>query len=90
MEKQLIEKIQELTSKLTPIKDIAILLNIPESVLLCEIGNPESDISKIYYLTKAQVALKIREQNMELAEAGSPTAADSVSLYLKSMANDEP
>lgn len=36
----------------------------------------------------AKTALKVRERNLELAEAGSPAADEAIEKYLRKMLND--
>lgn len=80
---------KELTQALTPVGDIALLLDIPEGELRRELANPKSEIYKAYYTTKAEVALEIRRRDIQLAEDGSPSAADKVAEYLRKMNIDE-
>jgi len=86
----LIKKVCELTQKLTPIGDMAIFLGVSRVELVMELNDIESPIAQVYHLEKAKASLEIREQNIELARAGSPTATIAVANYLKDMDNDEP
>jgi len=74
---------------LTPIKDIALLLDIPEGELRRELTKPNGEIYKAYYKTKAEVELHMRQRDIELAEDGSPSAAEKVAEYLRKMNIDE-
>lgn len=84
-----ISKLKKLTQCLTPVRDIALLIGIPEGELRRELANPNSEIYKAYYTTKAEVALEIRRRDIQLAEDGSPSAAEKVTTYLRNMSNDE-
>ncbi len=88
-ENQIIDRVKELTELLTPISDMAVLLNVPESELRIALLDPENPISHTYREVKAQVALDIRRRDLELAAAGSPTAAEAVNGYFKKMLQDE-
>lgn len=81
---------RELTEKLTPLSDMALLMEIPRSELVLAVADTSNPLSRVYHETRARAALKIRERNIELAEAGSPTASVAVTNYLNLMANDEP
>ncbi len=82
-------RVKELSEALTPISDMAILMGVLESELRTVLLDPDNEITKVYRETKAQMALAIRRRDIELAEAGSPTAAVSVASYLKQMTQDE-
>ncbi len=77
------------TEALTPISDMAVLMGVPDSYLRTVLLDPDNEITQVYRLTKAQTALAIRKRDIELAEAGSPTAAVAVAAYLKQMTQDE-
>lgn len=83
------QSIVEYTKMLTPIADMAVLLDMAESDLRGLLSNPEDDIAKVYRKTKAEVSLEIRKRDIELAAAGSPTAAVTVSNHLAKLLNDE-
>lgn len=87
--KALRQSIVEFTRLLTPISDMAVLLDIPESDLRDILSNPDDDIAMAFRRTKAEVALEIRKRDIELAAAGSPTAAVTVSNHLAKLLNDE-
>lgn len=83
-----VERFEHLVRCLTPIADIAVLMDIPETVLRMLIEEAESPVGKIYRRVRAETALKVRERNLELADAGSPTAAEKVAEDLKKMMLD--
>ena len=83
------QSIIEYTRMLTPIADMAVLLDIPESDLRDILSSPDDDIAKAFRKTKAEVALDIRKRDIEMAAAGSPTAAVTVSNHLAKLLNDE-
>lgn len=84
-----IEKIKELSSFLTPISDIAILLDINEDMLRMELSDKKSIARKAYFTAKAETSLKLRQQEIELANVGSPLAVQLTTSYLQDMNSDE-
>ena len=84
----LLEKIKELASKLTPVTEISVLLDIPINVLRDEIATESSEIHRAFYSGMAEAALEIRERDIELARAGSPAAADALRFHLRKMLNE--
>lgn len=85
---QLIE-IENLASKFTPISDIAILMGLDKDALKVDIKDPSSLVSKSYRRGKAITAMKLREQEIDLAMVGSPLAVQLTSSYLTDMSIDE-
>ena len=83
------EEISDLVYKLTPISDMAILLGVTEIELREALDDPTSPASYVYRDAKARVALQLRERDIELAGAGSPTAAENVGYYFRQMLQDE-
>lgn len=81
--------IRDLALALTPISDMALLMGIPESTLRLELGDRSTDASRIYRTARAETALRLRRRDMELAEAGSPSAAEAVSVHYRRMLQDE-
>ncbi len=49
------------------------------------IGHP---VRQAFYEGMAETALKIRERDLQLAEAGSPSADEALKNYLRNMIND--
>lgn len=86
---EVIGKIAELAADLTPIRDIAALLDLKEDVLRCVINDPNSTVRHAYMKARATTARKLRKQELELAEVGSPMAVQMTSIYLRDMMQDE-
>lgn len=84
-----IDKLTELTEQMTPISDMALLLDIPEGELRDDISDYENPVSLAYRKAKAQLTLELRKQDIELAEAGSPSAAEAIRSHLLKMLQDE-
>lgn len=84
-----LDRIRQLTEQLTPISDMALLLDIPEGELRDAISDYENPVSLTYRKAKAQLTLQLRQQDIELAEAGSPSAAEALRSHLLKMLQDE-
>ena len=87
--KEQLAEIENLASKFTPISDIAILMGLDKDVLKVDIKDSSSLVSKSYRLGKAITAMKLREQEIDLAMVGSPLAVQLTSSYLTDMSIDE-
>ncbi len=84
-----IERIKDLAACLTPISDIAVLLDIDIDALRMDIHDRTNPISRAYYHAKADISLKLRKQEIELANVGSPLAVQLTNSYLLNMDSDE-
>lgn len=87
--KEQLTDIENFAAKFTPISDIAILMGLDTDILKMEIKDPSSLVSEYYRRGKATTAMKLREQEIELAKLGSPLAVQLTSSYLTDMAIDE-
>ncbi|MBR5456193.1 MAG: hypothetical protein IKU76_04500 [Bacteroidaceae bacterium] len=86
---ELIQNVRELAEALTPVSDIAALLDVDESILREELSNKLSPLRKAYDKGKATTALALRKQELELAKVGSPLAVQLTASYVKDMTIDE-
>ena len=84
-----IKSIKELAQSLTPISEIAVLLDLDARQLRMDVADELHPASKAYHLGKAETALQIRRNELQLAEAGSPLAVQLMSGYLHNMDADE-
>jgi hypothetical protein len=84
----LIKKIEQLSRELTPVTEISYLLDIDPSDLSAAIADRHSEISIAYFKGRALTAHKLRLQEIEMAEAGSPMAVTLANQYLRDMDND--
>ena len=84
----LLKEIKELASKLTPVTEIGALLDLPINELRDEIATEDSPVHQAFYSGMAEAALEIRERDIDLARAGSPSAADALKDHLRKMLND--
>ena len=84
-----VQEVRDLVALLTPIPDIALLLDVEERTLRDEIDDISSPVSLAYREAKARVALEMRKREIELAEAGSPTASQNIAAYFRQMVSEE-
>lgn len=87
--KEQLDEIESLAAKFTSIRDIASLMKLDTEVLKQEIKDSSSLVSEYYRRGKATTALKLREQEIELAMLGSPLAVQLATSYLIDMDIDE-
>lgn len=84
-----VQEVRDLVALLTPIPDMALLLGVDERSLRDEIDDISSPVSQAYREAKARVALEMRKREIELAEAGSPTASQNIAAYFRQMVSEE-
>ena len=84
-----LDKLTQLTEQLTPLSDMALLLDVPEGDLRDAVSDYEHPASIAYRKAKARLTLQLRQQDLELAEAGSPSAAEALRSHLVKMLQDE-
>lgn len=83
------EEIRGYVATLTPIPDMALLMDVDERELRDELDDIGSPVSLAYRKAKAEVALRLRSRDIELADAGSTTAAENVAGYFRQMLREE-
>lgn len=83
------DRIKELAAMLTPVSDIAVLMDVDERRLREIISDKSHPVSIAYRKGKAERASQIRQNELELAEAGSPLAVQLIGTYLRDMDSDE-
>lgn len=84
----LLSKIQDLSSQLTPPAEISALLDIDETELRADLNTKGHPARKAFLKGYASTALHLRKQNLELVDAGSPSADEACMGYLKRMIRD--
>lgn len=85
----IVEQIGALARDLTPICDIAAILDLDEDELRQAIADRHNVASKTYYFNKAQTKLLLRKQELELAKVGSPMAVQQSIGYIRDMNTNE-
>ena len=84
----LLQQIKRLAAKLTPITEISVLLGLNEIELRDSVNTMGHPARQAFYEGMAETALKVRERDLQLAEAGSPSADEALKNYLRNMIND--
>ncbi len=84
-----LQRVSELAGFLTPVSDIAVMMGVDVDVLRIDIRDRSSSVSLAYHKAKAETALKLRKQELELANVGSPLAVQLTNGYLLNMDSDE-
>lgn len=84
----LLTRIQDLSSQLTPPMEISVLLDIDEGEFAVDLNTRGNPARKAFLKGYASIALKLRRQNLDLVDAGSPAADEACRGYLKKMIRD--
>ena len=86
--RDLLTKIQDLSSQLTPPAEISALLDIDETELRTDLNTPGNPARRAFMRGYAETALRLRKQNLELVDAGSPAADEACRGYLRRMTRE--
>ena len=84
----LLTRIRDLSSLLTPLPEISALLDIDEKELHDDVNTPGNPARRAFLKGYAETALRLRKQNLELVDAGSPAADEACRGYLRRMIRD--
>ncbi len=84
-----LEKIEEYASIYLKISDIAVILGKSATNLRQDIADRSTEVSQAYYRGKAKSKVKLHEQEMKLAQVGSPLALENARNNLLDMEDDE-
>ena len=84
----LLTKIQDLSSQLTPPQEISTLLDFDETEFKADINTPGHPARRAFMKGYSETALRLRKQNLELVDAGSPAADEACMGYLRRMMRD--
>ena len=84
-----LEQINKWASIYLPISVMALMLDIPAEMLREEIRNKHTEVSLAYYRGKAASRVKLHQQEMLLAQVGSPLAIENAHRNLLDMEDDE-
>lgn len=84
----LLTQIQDLSSQLTPPAEISALLDIDETELRADLNTLGNPARKAFMKGYALTALRLRKQNIDLVDAGSPAADEACRGYLRKMIRD--
>lgn len=84
-----LEQVEQLASIYLRITDIAAILEKPTEKLREDIANSETEVSRRYRKGKASSKVKLYQQEMMLAQVGSPLALETTHKNLLDMEDDE-
>ena len=82
--------VRELTASMTPIADMALLMNKAEHELREELNDPEDPLCEAYHKTKALVDLRMRRTLMAQSAEGSEVAQEALLDIYNNFQNDQP
>lgn len=85
--KELREKVLDMARALTPIGDMAVLLDMSVGQVRDLLAD-DQPLGREYRRTIAEIAMSVRKNDIELAQAGSPTASEHVATYLERIYSD--
>lgn len=86
---EIIDRIAGYAADLTPVSEIAALLDINEDMLRLALSETGSEVREAYLKAKAETAHMLRRQELEFAKVGSPLAVQLTGSYLREMTADE-
>ena len=86
---QQLSDIEKYASIYLKISDIAVILDIAPEVLRNAISHRDSEVSRRYHRGKAISKVQLRQQEMMLAQVGSPLALVNTANNLLDMEDDE-
>ena len=84
-----LEQINKWASIYLPISDMALMLDVPAEMLRDEIRNKHTEVSLAHHRGKAASRVKLHQQEMLLAQVGSPLAIENAHRNLLDMEDDE-
>lgn len=87
MTEKLRTQVLDMARDLTPISDMAVLLDMSIGQLRDLLAEDEP-LGKEYRRTIAEIARKVRKDDIELAQVGSPAASERVVAYLERIYSD--
>ena len=84
-----IKRIEEYAGYLVKVSDIAVLIGVDPDDLRRDIADKTTPAFLAYRTGKANTALLLRKQEIDMAKVGSPLAVQLTSSYLMEMEDDE-
>ena len=82
MEKELLQKVEQLARLLLTPQEIGALLDLSHEQL-AEFQNPWSETGKLYRRILAERARDLHEKTLRLADVGSPSALEDANAWLR-------
>lgn len=82
MEKELLQKVEDLARLLMTPQQISVLLGL-NGEQEAEMMNPYSEAGRLYRRVLAEKARDLHEKTLRLADVGSPSALEDANAYLR-------
>ena len=84
-----LNQVEKLAAIYMRISDIALIIEVEENELRQDIADETSEVSRRYRRGKATTKVKLHQQEITLAEVGSPLALENARRNLLDMEDDE-
>ena len=84
-----LKTVEDCASVYMTIKDIALIIEVDDTVLRADVANEQSEVSRRYRRGKAISKLELHKQEMALAKVGSPMALENAKNNLMELEDDE-
>lgn len=85
----MLSEIEKMSSLLTPISHICMILGLDKRAFRDALSDEDSEVYVRYHRGKDSCLLRLREQEIDEAEAGSPTAMLRIRDYVQQMEDEE-
>ena len=84
-----LKEVEKLAAIYMRISDIALIIEVDENELRQDIADEGTEVSRRYRRGKATTKVKLHQQEITLAELGSPLALENARQNLLDMEDDE-
>ncbi len=84
----LLNQITGYARDLTPIEEMAALLDLSETELRQDVNTLGHPARKAFLSGYSKTALELRRMNIDMVKTGSPAADDACRMYMKRMISD--
>lgn len=91
LSKDQLDNVTEYGKALTPVQDVAVLMDLDVDELREEFSCPKSPVRRAYEIGRARTEYEIRQTEINMAASGSPIAIQHVKGYLNDLilSNDQ-
>lgn len=86
---EILEQVEKLASIYLRISDIAVVIDVPADILRADVADRNNEVSRAYRRGKVASRVKLYQQEMLLAQVGSPLAIENTHRNLLDMEDDE-
>ncbi len=85
LSQEILNNVFDLGKALTPIEDVAILLDLNQDLVKSEMLLSDSELYKYYHKGRAETELDVRKFEINMAASGSPMAIQHVNSYITNL-----